>query len=41
MSLTTGRGPLSKHRAGRFNAAIPDDVVYVEPFRRATGFNQQ
>ena len=34
MSLTTGRGPLSKNRAGRFSAPVPDQVVYVEPFRR-------
>lgn len=34
MSLTTGRGPLSPRRAGRFNPPIPDDVVYVEPFLR-------
>jgi len=34
VSLTTGRGPLSRNRAGRFQPAVPDDVVYVEPFRR-------
>ena len=34
MSLTTGRGPLSPHRAGWFSAPVPDGVVYVEPFRR-------
>ncbi len=34
MSLTTGRGPLSGNPAGRFSAPLPDDVVYVEPFRR-------
>ena len=34
MSLTTGRGPLSRNRAGRFSAPVPDGVVYVEPFRR-------
>src|SRR5437868_39046 len=34
MSLTTGRGPLSKHRAGRFTAPVPTDVVYVEPLPR-------
>ena len=34
MSLTTGRGPLSPNRAGRFSAPVPDGVVYVEPFRR-------
>lgn len=34
MSLTTGRGPLSAHPAGRFSAPIPPGVVYVEPFPR-------
>lgn len=34
MSLSTGRGPLSARRAGRFTAAVPDDVAYIEPFRR-------
>ncbi len=34
MSLTTGRGPLSPNRAGRFSAPVPDGVAYVEPFRR-------
>ena len=34
MSLTTGRGPLSPDRAGRFSAPVPDGVAYVEPFRR-------
>jgi len=34
VSLTTGRGPLSRNPAGRFNKPVPDDVVYVEPFRR-------
>ena len=34
MSLTTGRGPLSRNRAGRFSAPVPDGVAYVEPFRR-------
>lgn len=34
MSLTTGRGPFSRRPAGRFNARLPDDLVYVEPFRR-------
>jgi uncharacterized protein (DUF427 family) len=34
MSLTTGRGPLSKNPAGRFSVPIPADVAYVEPFRR-------
>jgi len=34
MSLTTGRGPLSRNRAGRFTRPVPDGVVYVEPFPR-------
>ena len=34
MTLTTGRGPLSPNRAGRFNVAVPDPLVYVEPYRR-------
>ena len=34
MSLTTGRGPLSPHRSGRFSAPVPDGVVYLEPFNR-------
>jgi uncharacterized protein (DUF427 family) len=34
MSLTTGRGPLSGKPAGRFTAAIPEKVSYIEPFRR-------
>lgn len=34
MSLTTGRGPFSDRPAGRFSSPIPDDLVYVEPFRR-------
>ncbi len=34
MSLTTGRGPLSPSPAGRFSPPLPDDIVYVEPFRR-------
>ena len=34
MTLTSGRGPLSGNRAGRFVPPIPDDVVYVEPFPR-------
>src|SRR6186997_2067187 len=34
MSLTTGRGPLSPRRAGRFTAPVPDGVVYIEPFDR-------
>jgi uncharacterized protein (DUF427 family) len=34
MSLTTGRGPLSTDRAGRFTRPVPDGVIYVEPFPR-------
>jgi uncharacterized protein (DUF427 family) len=34
VSLTTGRGPLSAERAGRFSAAVPENVSYMEPFRR-------
>jgi len=34
VSLTTGRGPLSRKPAGRFSRPVPDGVVYVEPFRR-------
>jgi uncharacterized protein (DUF427 family) len=34
VSLTTGRGPLSGKPAGRFTAAMPAKVSYVEPFRR-------
>jgi len=34
VSLTTGRGPLSRDPAGRFSAPVPAGVVYVEPFRR-------
>lgn len=34
MSLTTGRGPLSPDRAGRFSVPVPDGAAYVEPFRR-------
>lgn len=34
MSLTTGRGPFSRHPAGHFNTPLPDELVYVEPFRR-------
>ncbi len=34
MSLSTGRGPLSTRPAGRFTAAMPTDVAYIEPFRR-------
>jgi uncharacterized protein (DUF427 family) len=34
VSLTTGRGPLSGRPAGRFTAAMPERVSYIEPFRR-------
>lgn len=34
MSLTSGSGPLSARRAGRFTAPVPDGVAYVEPFPR-------
>ncbi len=34
MSLSTGRGPLSGRPAGRFTAPIPEQVAYIEPFRR-------
>lgn len=34
MSLTTGKGPLSATPAGRFSAPVPQNVSYVEPFRR-------
>lgn len=34
MSLTSGRGPLSRNPAGRFSAPVPDDLAYVEPVRR-------
>ncbi len=34
MSLTTGKGPLSAHPAGRFTAPVPGGVAYIEPFRR-------
>ena len=34
MSLTTGKGPLSAHPAGRFTAPMPANVAYIEPFRR-------
>ena len=34
MSLTSGRGPLSRRPAGRFTAPVPDDLAYVEPVRR-------
>jgi len=34
MSLTMGRGPFSANPAGRFQPALPHDVVYVEPLLR-------
>jgi uncharacterized protein (DUF427 family) len=34
VSLTTGRGPLGKNPAGRFNPPIPPSVSYIEPFAR-------
>jgi uncharacterized protein (DUF427 family) len=34
LTLTSGKGPLSPKRAGRFTAPVPDDLAYVEPFRR-------
>lgn len=34
MTLTSGKGPLTAAPAGRFVPAIPQPVVYVEPFRR-------
>ena len=34
MSLTSGRGPLSRNPAGRFSAPVPADLTYVEPVRR-------
>jgi uncharacterized protein (DUF427 family) len=34
VSLSTGRGPLSTRPAGRFTAAMPAEVAYIEPFRR-------
>ena len=34
MSLTSGKGPLSGQRAGRFTGPVPEGVAYVEPFRR-------
>jgi uncharacterized protein (DUF427 family) len=41
VSLSTGRGPLSAQRAGRFNKAVPDGLVYVEPFpRRVRGVHK-
>lgn len=34
VSLTSGTGPLSGRRAGRFTGPVPEGVAYVEPFRR-------
>lgn len=34
MSLTVGRGPFGRQRAGRFDFDAPVEVVYVEPFPR-------
>ncbi len=34
MSLSSGRGPLSGHPAGRFTATVPEGVAYLEPHRR-------
>ena len=34
MSLTTGKGPLGAHPAGRFTVPIPANVAYIEPFLR-------
>jgi uncharacterized protein (DUF427 family) len=34
VSLTTGKGPLGKDRAGRFSQPVPEGVVYVEPHAR-------
>jgi uncharacterized protein (DUF427 family) len=34
MSLTTGRAPLSKNPAGRFDRPVPAGTAYVEPFLR-------
>lgn len=34
MSLTTGRGPLGPRPGGRFNRALPEGLVYVEPYPR-------
>ncbi len=34
MSLTSGRGPLSRNPAGRFSAPVPADLAYAEPVRR-------
>jgi uncharacterized protein (DUF427 family) len=34
MTLTSGRGPLSPHRLGRFTEPVPDGVAYIEPYER-------
>ncbi|MCB1016096.1 MAG: DUF427 domain-containing protein [Acidimicrobiales bacterium] len=34
MSLTSGRGPLSRNPAGHFTGPVPADLAYVEPVRR-------
>jgi uncharacterized protein (DUF427 family) len=34
VSLTAGRGPLSRNPTGRFSTPIPDDVAYIEPYPR-------
>lgn len=34
MSLVAGRGPFSSDPAGWFSAALPDDLVFVEPHPR-------
>jgi uncharacterized protein (DUF427 family) len=34
VSLTSGKGPLSRRPAGRFTAPMPASVAYLEPFRR-------
>jgi uncharacterized protein (DUF427 family) len=41
MSLVAGRGPLSADPAGRFSAALPAELVYLEPHpRRIEAFRQ-
>jgi uncharacterized protein (DUF427 family) len=34
VSLTTGRGPLSRHPAGHFDQPVPTGLTYVEPHLR-------
>jgi uncharacterized protein (DUF427 family) len=34
MSLTTGKGPFSATPAGHFTVPMPDNISYIEPFRR-------